>query len=183
MDATERDDPRDQLAAFLRGDADETRAVERILEEVVRARGFGLDPSEQEDLRQEALTQLWVACAREGFALTSSLGALARRIATARCIDYFRRRRWQVELDEALPADTADPLDGIDAERRSRILRLAVQSLKPLCRELIERHFEQEQSYEEIARSMNRVASTLRVHMHRCIRALRGQMLGEGKPS
>ena len=168
-----RDADRRRLEVFLAGDEDQARALESIARGVVARRAFGLDPAEQDDLVQESLAQLWAACTREDFRLSSTLDGFVRTIATARCIDHFRRRRWQREIDEELPADTVDPLDTIDRERLTDAVRRAVAGLRPLCRELIRRHFEGGERYEDMAQSMDRAASTLRVHMFRCLRQLR----------
>lgn len=162
-----------RLEAFVARDAQEVRSLEAIARDVVNRRAFGLDPAERDDLVQETMAQLWAACTREDFRLGSTLEGLVRTIAAARCIDHFRRRRWQQEIDEALPADTDDPLDTIDRERLGLAVRKAVESLRPLCRELIRRHFEGGERYEDMARSMDKAASTLRVHMFRCMRQLR----------
>jgi len=167
------DADRRRLSRFLSGEDAVTRELENVARGVVMRRAFRLDPASQDDLVQQALTQLWAACAREGFELETGLDAFVRTIATARCIDHFRRQRWQVEIDESLPARHEDPLDDIHRERTIVAVRKAVATLRPLCQDLIRRHFHGGERYEDMAQQMGKAASTLRVQMFRCLRQLR----------
>ena len=160
----------------MSGDEGVAREVTATARGVVAQRAFGLDPAERDDLVQETVAQLWAACTRDDFELTSSLDALVRTIATARCIDHFRRRRWQVELDEQLPLDGDDPLDVMHRDRTVHAVRVAVARLRPLCRDLIRWHFDEGQRYEQIAARIGRAAATLRVHMFRCLQQLRSEL-------
>lgn len=167
------DADRSRLTRFLSGEDAVTRELEDVARGVVVRRAFRLDPATQDDLVQQTLTQLWAACAREGFALETALDAFVRTIATARCIDHFRRQRWQVEIDESLPAQGEDPLEEIHRERTLLAVRKAVATLRPLCQELVRRHFHGGERYEDMAHTMGKAASTLRVQMFRCLRQLR----------
>ena len=178
-----RDGDLRRLQLLVSGDEGVAREVTAIARGVVAQRAFGLDPAERDDLVQESVAQLWAACTRDDFELTSSLDALVRTIATARCIDHFRRRRWQVELDEQLPLDTDDPLDALHRDRTVRAVRTAIARLRPLCRDLIRWHFDEGERYEQIAVRLDRAAATLRVHMFRCLQQLRSQLGFEGDRS
>ncbi|HKK70079.1 MAG TPA: sigma-70 family RNA polymerase sigma factor [Candidatus Krumholzibacteria bacterium] len=181
--APDRDADRHRLRLFLSGDEGTARALTAIARETVARRAFGLDPAERDDLVQESIAQLWAACTRDGFDLDSTLDGFVRTITTARCIDHFRRRRWQQELHESIPLEAEHPLDEIHRERTLEAVRKAVASLRPLCRDLIQWHFHEGQRYDQIAARTGRAASTLRVHMHRCLRQLRTTLKVEGEVS
>ena len=178
---SDRDADRHRLRLFLSGDETTARTLTAVARETVARRAFGLDPAERDDLVQESIAQLWAACTRDGFDLDSTLDGLVRTIATARCIDHFRRRRWQQELHESIPLEADDPLDEIHRERTLEAVRTAVAALRPLCRDLIRWHFHEGQRYEQIAARTGRAASTLRVHMHRCLRQLRSTLRPQGE--
>lgn len=176
-----RENPRDheRLLALLRGDAREVREIESLARSVVRRRAFGIGAEVEEDLVQETLAQIWAACTAPDFELRTALDAFVRTVATARCIDHFRRRRWQEELDDSLVAEVEDPLEEIHRQRLVDALTAAIARLKPLCRDLIRWHFHEGERYESIAEREGRNASTLRVHMFQCLRHLRAS-LGAG---
>lgn len=167
------------LRAFLLDDPAAVAEVEACARAMVASRPWGLPHAVQQDLVQETLLQLLQQCAREDFELRSSLPALVRRIALARCIDWVRRQRPTTTVDPRLP-DPAPLPDAIleDQERRERLARALVEA-RPLCRELVQLHFGQGKGYREIGEQLGRNPGTLRVHMHNCVKQLRERMLAQ----
>lgn len=156
---------------FLDGEAPAVSTVEGWQRSAVLAAGGG--GIDVDDVVQTALTQLWRYIDRDGFHLTGSFRSLAVRIALARRIDAIRRIRFQADLCESIPDDTPTSLDSIETRECHEELYEAISRLRTLCRVLIRGRFFEGRSYEELAGITGRGASTLRVHLHRCLAALR----------
>lgn len=169
-------EPGDLLGRFRRGDADACADVERWAREVVRSPRYGVAASDQPDLVQETLRQVWEQVTEPEFRLAHSLRALVHRIAMARCIDWLRRRRILVEIQDDLLREVPDPTARLEVEQQVSQLHRALGEIKPLCRDLVRWHFHEQKTYGEIAASTGRNESTLRVHMFNCLKALRALM-------
>jgi len=143
---------------------------------VVRSPRYGVLPADRPDLVQETLRQTWEQTGQDGFTLTHSLRALVHRIAMARCVDWLRRKRTQVEVHDDLLREFPDPTARLEQEQLLRRLQQGLQTLKPLCRDLIRWHFHEQKTYPRIAQDTGRNESTLRVHMFNCIKVLRSFM-------
>ena len=168
---------RDQLLErFRTGEPDACRQFERWASEVVFSKRYGVAPADRDDLVQETLRQTWEHASRPGFRVEHSLRALVHRIAMARCVDWLRRRRVTVEMREELLREFPDPTARLEQERLLGAVHQAMQTLKPLCRDLIRWHFHEEKPCADIARDTGRNESTLRVHMFNCLRVLRSLM-------
>jgi RNA polymerase sigma factor (sigma-70 family) len=169
-------EPSDLLRRFRRGESETCQQVERWALEVVRSRRYGVLASDHDDLVQETLRQTWEQVSDPDFELSHSLRALVHRIAMARCVDWLRRRRVQVEVQDDLLREVPDPTARLELEQQVDRLQGALGSLKPLCRDLIRWHFHERRTYGDIARDTGRNESTLRVHMFNCLKALRSLM-------
>ena len=142
----------------------------------MRSPRYGIAVADRADLVQETLRQAWEHIQEPGFALDHSLRALICRIAMARCVDWLRRRRVLVEVEDEMLQAFADPVVRLEQERLLDALQRALQAIKPFCRDLIRQHFHAGRSYPEIAQATGRNASTLRVHMFNCLKVLRSLM-------
>ena len=176
-----RDGPMDDLVRrFRSGEAAACRQLERWASEVVRSPRYGIAAADRADLVQETLRLAWQQMSEPGFRVGHSVRALIHRIAMARCVDWLRRRRVQVEVREELLREFPDPIARLEQERLLERLQRALQGIKPFCRDLIRQHFHEQRSYPEIAAATGRHPSTLRVHMFNCLKLLRSLMgLGE----
>jgi RNA polymerase sigma factor (sigma-70 family) len=174
--ATSAGDPADLVRRFRHGEIDACRQVERWAGEVVRSPRYGVAPADRPDLIQETLRQVWQQVSAPDFAVDHSVRALVQRVAMARCVDWLRRRRVQVEVQEDLLREFPDPTARLEQEQLLDRLHHALQTIKPFCRDLIRWHFHERQSYPDIAERTGRNASTLRVHMFNCLKVLRSLM-------
>lgn len=166
----------DLLARFRTGETQACRRFELWAGEVVRSRRFGVSPADRADLVQETLRQTWEKVNEEDFVIGHSLRALVHRIAMARCVDWVRRRRVLVEVQEGMLQEFPDPTQRLEQEQLLDRLQQALQTIKPFCRDLIQHHFHEQRTFPQIAAATGRNPSTLRVHMFQCLKVLRSLM-------
>jgi RNA polymerase sigma factor (sigma-70 family) len=102
------------------------------------------------------------------------------KIASNNCIDFIRKKRIQVtsmdtgivtEDGELLHIDaksgTLNPEETMVQGQRVNHMRLLVSKLKPKYRELVEKRYFDEMSYEEIAEEMNLPLGTVKAQLFR----------------
>src|SRR5690606_12095192 len=102
------------------------------------------------------------------------------KIASNNCIDFIRKKRIQVtSMDTGFVSedgtviyhdtrsDILDPEQSIVQDQKVRHLRLLVSKLKPRYRELIEKRYFEELSYEEIADELNLPLGTVKAQLFR----------------
>ena len=163
----------DLLRDFLAARPKACRLVQQWAQQVIRFSGYGIAPGEHDDLVQETLTALWKTCSKPGFTLHTSLRALVRKIAMARCIDWMRGRHATAELDESLVDPNPGPQElQLHHDERSRV-QWAIERLGPSVQEIVRLHFLEGVSYAEMAARLGRAEATLRVHVFHGIRQIR----------
>ena len=103
------------------------------------------------------------------------------KVTTRRCIDYARRRRRDLALDEipepACESSPGDPLMG-------RRLQRMVASLPPKARAVVILRYQEELEPEEIAQVLGWRLNTVKSQLHRSLVVLRnklGRSLGEAE--
>jgi RNA polymerase sigma factor (sigma-70 family) len=102
------------------------------------------------------------------------------KIASNNCVDFIRKKRIHVtsmdtgyttEEGEVIyydaKADEMDPEQSIVHEQKVKHLRLLVSKLKPRYRELVEKRYFEELSYEEIAEELNLPLGTVKAQLFR----------------
>ena len=102
------------------------------------------------------------------------------KIASNNCIDFIRKKRIKVtSMDSGLVNDNGDvmkidarsntlnPEETVMQGQRVVHMRLLVSKLKPKYRELVEKRYFQELSYEEIATEMNLPLGTVKAQLFR----------------
>ncbi len=173
--ARTEDEPPDValLRAFVAGERSAVRRVERWAWEIVHFRWGSIPLDDRGDLIQDAVAGVWRAASRDGFELRSSLRALVRRVAAARCIDWLRRRRPGGPLPPQLADPSPDPYEWLLRRDERARLRWALQNLDERCREIIREHFYEGAPYAEIAARRDRSESTMRVQMFHCMKSIR----------
>ena len=70
----------------------------------------------------------------------------------------------------ASPMD--DPESSLSRAQQAQLLRKALAGLSDGCRELLGRRYDEELSYQEIARQLGVKEGTLRVRLQRCLASL-----------
>jgi len=102
------------------------------------------------------------------------------KIASNNCIDFIRKKRIQVssldtgfstENGETIYIDaqsnTLDPEETYMQDQKIKHMRLLVSKLKPRYRELVEKRYFEELSYEEIAEELNLPLGTVKAQLFR----------------
>lgn len=102
------------------------------------------------------------------------------KIASNNCIDFIRKKRVSVtSMDTGYTSDdgetiyidahsdTLDPEESIMHQQKIKHMRLLVSKLKPRYRELIEKRYFEELSYEEIAEELNLPLGTVKAQLFR----------------
>ena len=172
---------------FRRGDPLVMQEVQHRVERIIAYSGFHIPFAEQEELRQEVLTQLWQGVNRDGFDRDRGFWGFVQTVASRRCIDWMRAQRTQEPVELELVADErGGPLKRVLVRERKQALALAIDQLSVECRELVHLRIAEEKSYEQIAQELGRSEQALRAQMYRCVkkaRAFLDNAEGEHEPS
>ena len=102
------------------------------------------------------------------------------KIASNNCIDFIRKKRINVtSMDHAYSNDNGesvgiqvesegmDPAETVMKKQKVKMMREVVSKLKPRYRELIEKRYFQELSYDEIAEEMDLPLGTVKAQLFR----------------
>lgn len=102
------------------------------------------------------------------------------KIASNNCIDFIRKKRVHMtSMDHAysnddgesvgldFEADVMDPEESIIKQQKVKLMREVVSKLKPRYRDLVEKRYFQELSYEEIAQEMDLPLGTVKAQLFR----------------
>jgi len=102
------------------------------------------------------------------------------KIASNNCIDFIRKKRvYLTSMDHAysnsdgdsvridVESNTLDPEEVIIKAQKVKMMRLVVSKLKPRYKELIEKRYFQELTYEEIAQEMDLPLGTVKAQLFR----------------
>lgn len=136
------------------------------------------DPDDADDLTIEAFGKAFNRLSQysPNFAFSTWLF----KIASNNCIDFIRKKRIKVtSMDSGIVNDNGDvmkidarsntlnPEETVMQGQRIVHMRLLVSKLKPKYRELVEKRYFQELSYEEIATEMNLPLGTVKAQLFR----------------
>ena len=171
------------MAAAQAGDGTAYQALLRdcipIIKSVARRRGVSAD--HVDDVVQDTL--LTVHRARQTYDPSRSFTAWLSVIADRRAIDLLRRIRRQDAREMHAPfafenhADQAvDPAQGLVHADAARTVTRALASLPTRQREAVQHLVLEERSLAESAALTRRTAGSLKVNLHRALRALRNRM-------
>jgi RNA polymerase sigma-70 factor (ECF subfamily) len=186
-------DPSDEALCRQVADGDEAAfdaLVGRYQERACRiAWSILRDAQDAQDVSQEAFVRLFQAARR--FDGRSRFSTWFYRVLVNLCLDHHRRGRWWrrilghapgadgagSSLAEGWPAPAEDPGDALDREAMRRRLWAAVDRLAPRQRAALILQAQEGLPTAEIAAVLGCSEATVRVHVHRGLRALR-RMLG-----
>jgi RNA polymerase sigma factor (sigma-70 family) len=145
------------------------------------ARRQGVSTDQVDDVVQEGL--LTIHRARQTYDPSRSFTAWLRVIAERRAIDLLRQsgRRGARELHapiafENFPDAAADPAGGLHHADDAGRVREALDSLPPRQREAVQSLVLNEQSLAEASAATQRSKGSLKVNLHRALKALRGSI-------
>jgi RNA polymerase sigma-70 factor (ECF subfamily) len=171
------------MAAAQAGDGGAYRDLLRdcipVIKSIVRRRGVPTD--RLDDAVQDVL--LTIHRARQTYDPRRSFTAWMSVIAERRAIDLMRRTRRQQARElhaphefESRADDAADPAQGIAHADAGGAVSVALAGLPPRQREALERLVLEERSLAEAAALTRRSKGSLKVNLHRALKALRGRM-------
>lgn len=169
-------DGRTQLEAFLAGDPQTHLIVRRSVWYVVASRVRSLTPEERDDLVSETIHQVWGVVSRPGFEMRVSLSALARHVATARCVDWLRKHRPHELLSEDLRDHRPGPEDLACASDRCAHLERAIATLSPQSRRILSERLVERVPFDELADRHGVSSGALRSRFSEAIRRLRKRL-------
>lgn len=100
------------------------------------------------------------------------------RIARNKVIDHYRTRKPQIELENALEAQSPGEslAESLDTKFSSEKVLKAIATLKPEYQDVIIMRFVEEFSPEETASAMGRSSGAVRLLQHRAIKALKSAL-------
>jgi len=175
------------MAAAQAGDGAAYQSLLRdclpVIKSVVRRSGV---PSDRvDDAVQDVL--LTIHRARQAYDPSRSFTAWMTVIAERRAIDLLRRTRRQGLREVHAPLafeshadETADPARGVSHADASGTVARALESLPARQREAVQHLVLEERSLAEAAAITRRSKVSLKVNLHRALKALRGRMGPEG---
>ena len=127
--------------------------------------------AEAEDMTQE--TFLRAHAHLERFDIQRPFGPWIRRVAANVCLNHLEAQKVTVELDDERDADDSQsPQSRLEVRERSEQIRLALASLPPHYRAVVELRHYQEMSYDEIAAELNLPMSDVKSHLFRARKLL-----------
>ncbi len=139
------------------------------------ARRLMKDPGRAEDAAQESFIKAWAAL--PGFKGESKFSSWLYRICYNTCISELRKRKPEVELDEAMGVSVEGPVK----EFRNRDIQTTIQEevskLPEDYRAALTLYHFNGLSYEEIAKLTHRPMGTVKAHIHRARAALKTRLL------
>jgi RNA polymerase sigma factor (sigma-70 family) len=171
------------MAAAQAGDKTAYETLLRDCVPLIRAiaRRKGVSADQVDDVVQEVL--LTIHRARQTYDPTRSFNAWLRVIAERRAIDLLRQtgRRGARELYapiafENYADETADPARGLQHADDTGRVGEALASLPPRQREAVQYLVLNQQSLAEASASTRRSKGSLKVNLHRALKALRGSV-------
>jgi RNA polymerase sigma-70 factor, ECF subfamily len=135
------------------------------------------DRTAAEDIAQDVFLQLHRTM--PSFESDSHAKAWLCKVTSHRCIDYARRHRQHLAIDDiSEPSFEAKPNDPFMARRLQRL----VASLPPKARSVVVLRYQEEMEVEEIAQVLGWSLNTVKSHLQRSLSMLRGKLaraLGE----
>ncbi len=171
------------MAAAQAGDGAAYQALLRdcipVIKSVARRRGVAADRID--DAVQEVL--LTIHRARQTYDPSRSFTAWLCVIADRRAIDLLRRIRRQEVREVHAPLafechadETADPAQGLAHADATRTVARALESLPARQREAVQHLVLAERSLADAAALTRRTKGSLKVNLHRAMKALRGRI-------
>jgi RNA polymerase sigma factor (sigma-70 family) len=140
--------------------------------------GFSLRAQDAEDVFQEVFARTYqhLDRLRDDEAIRPWIAQLTRRL----CIDHIRARSREELTDEQIePADLDDTLETLE---EALAVHEALAQLPEHCREILDRFFTRDESYQAIGSALGIPAGTIASRISRCLAKLRELFAGR-KPA
>jgi RNA polymerase sigma-70 factor (ECF subfamily) len=167
-----------ELAALARGDVAALARVRRLVTSQLSRMGAYASRDDWDDLAQEVVVRVWRAH-RDGKVRDSgAIPGFIRTTTRNAFIDWTRRHGREVDLaDEDVVAHADRQLDRPLDPATQQALRNALSALSERHREVVERIYLENLSYDETAAALNRPRGTINRLQREAILALRAQLL------
>jgi RNA polymerase sigma-70 factor (ECF subfamily) len=170
------------VARCRRGDNEAWRElVERFSRYVyaISTQAYRLSRADAEDVFQEVFARTYehLDRLRDDDAIKPWIGQLTRRL----CIDRLRRgSREELSTDELELAEAEDVLGTLD---EALAVHEALASLAGDCREILDRFFARDESYQTIGAELGLPGGTIASRISRCLKKLRDAFEGRNPPA
>lgn len=168
-----------ELAALGRGDVAALARVRRLVTQQLARMGAYSARDDWDDLAQEIVVRSWRAHRDGKLREAQAFPAFVRTTTRNAYIDWTRRHAREVDLDDEAVVANADadaqsarPLD----PATQQVLRNALASLSDRHREVVERIYLENLSYDETAEALGRPRGTINRLQREAILALRAQL-------
>jgi RNA polymerase sigma factor (sigma-70 family) len=138
------------------------------------SQAFRLRREDAEDVFQEVFARTYqhLDRLREDEAIRPWIGQLTRRL----CIDRCRfGRREELSDDEAAAGDVDETIEQLD---EALAVHEAMEALPENCREILDRFFARDESYQTIGGALGIPSGTIASRISRCLAKLREQFEG-----
>jgi RNA polymerase sigma-70 factor (ECF subfamily) len=133
------------------------------------------DPGRAEDMAQESFIKAYAAL--PGFRGQSKFSSWLYRICYNTCISELRKRKPEVELDEAMAVETEGPVEAYRTKGIQEVVQDEVRKLPADYRAAITLYHFNGLSYEEIAQMTRKPMGTVKAHIHRARAVLKTRLL------
>lgn len=139
--------------------------------------GFNLRGHDAEDAFQDVFLRVYerLDSLRDADALKPWLAQLTRR----RCLDAIERRKPEQPIED-LEVAAHEVLEELD---QALVVRGALAKLDDPCREMLDRFFTRDESYQAISEALSLPAGTIASRISRCLGKLRQQLEGRSEAS
>jgi len=132
------------------------------------------DPGRAEDMAQETFIKAYAAL--PGFRGQSKFSSWLYRICYNTCISELRKRKPEVELDEAMAVDIDGPVEAYRTKGIQEVVQDEVSKLPDDYRVAITLYHFNGLSYEEIAQMTREPMGTVKAHIHRARAVLKTRL-------
>jgi RNA polymerase sigma-70 factor (ECF subfamily) len=133
------------------------------------------DPGRAEDMAQETFIKAYAAL--PGFRGQSKLSSWLYRICYNTCISELRKRKPEVELEEAMGVETSGPVEEFRTRDIQAVIQDEVSKLPDDYRAALTLYHFNGLSYEEIAQMTRKPMGTVKAHIHRARAVLKNRLL------
>jgi RNA polymerase sigma-70 factor (ECF subfamily) len=133
------------------------------------------DRGRAEDAAQESLIKAWAAL--PGFKGESKFSSWLYRICYNTCISELRKRRPEVELEEAMGVETTGPVEECRNRDMQTVIQDEVSKLPDDYRAAVTLFHFNGMSYDEIAEMTHKPMGTVKAHIHRARALLKTRLL------
>jgi RNA polymerase sigma factor (sigma-70 family) len=140
----------------------------------IAVQAFRLRETDAEDVFQEVFARTYehLGKLRDDAAIRPWLGQLTRRL----CVDRLRAAAREDVSDEELePPEADETLEHLD---EALTVHEALTRLPEHCREILDRFFARDESYQTIAETLDLPAGTVASRISRCLRKLKAELEG-----